>query len=87
MSRLSEKVGSGEFREQTPEGTVIELRGLIAGLDAEGATFACDHANNYLPVFGRLNAEKGRMLDIIDSFLALPERQRIAHYESVPSVI
>ncbi len=87
MSRLSEKVGSGEFREQTPEGTVIELRRLIAGLDAEGVTFACDHANNYLPVFGRLIAEKGRMLDIIDSFLALPERQRIAHYESIPSVI
>lgn len=87
MSRLSEMVNSGEFREQTPEGTVIELRSLIAGLDAEGATFACDHANNYLQVFGRLNAEKDRMLGIIDSFLALPERQRTAHYESIPSVI
>jgi len=87
MSRLSEKLKSGEFQEQTPEETVLELRELLAGLDAEGTTFACDHANNYLQVFGRLNAEKDRMLEIIDSFLALPERQRAAHYASVPSVI
>ena len=87
LSRLSEKLKTGEFQEQTPEGTVLELKHLLAGLDAEGTTFACDHANNYLQVFGRLNAEKDRMLGIIDAFLALPEHLRIAHYESIPSVI
>ncbi len=87
VSRLSSKVLSGEFREQTPEGTVLELRDLIAGLDAEGTTFACDHANNYLQVFGKLNEDKERMLQFIDSFLSLPENQRAAHYDSVPSVI
>jgi radical SAM superfamily enzyme YgiQ (UPF0313 family) len=55
MSRLSRKMAAGEFREQTPEGTVIELRDLIDGLDAEGTTFTCDHANNYMQVHGRLN--------------------------------
>lgn len=87
MSKLFTKVQSGEFREQTPEGTVLELRDLMAGLDAEGTTFACDHANNYLQVFGKLNEDKGKMLEFINSFLALPEAQRIAHYKSVPSVI
>ncbi|MFY9398064.1 MAG: radical SAM protein [Desulfomonilia bacterium] len=87
LSRLSEHIRRGEFHEQTPEGTVLELRALLAGLDAEGSTFVCDHANNYLQVFGRLNAEKDRMLQEIDSFLALPEHQRIAHYRSIPSVI
>lgn len=87
MSKLSEKVRSGEFREQTPEGTVIELRDLIAGLDAEGTTFACDHANNYLQIFGTLNEDKEKMLAGINTFLALPERQKLAHYNSVPSVI
>ncbi len=87
LSRLSGKLASGEFKEQTPEGTVIELRDLIAGLDAEGTTFACDHANNYLQVFGRLNQDKQKMLGIINSFLALPEQQRLAHYRSIPSVI
>jgi hypothetical protein len=87
LSKLSAKIASGEFREQTPEGTVHELRNVIAALDAEGATFTCDHANNYLPIHGLLNRDKQTMLDVIDSFLALPEDQRIAHYRSVPSVI
>lgn len=87
LSRLSGKIAAGEFKEQTPEGTVHELRNLVAALDAEGATFTCDHANNYLPVHGELNRDKQAMLDAIDSFLALPEAQRTAHYASIPSVI
>jgi radical SAM superfamily enzyme YgiQ (UPF0313 family) len=87
LSRLSEKIAAGEFREQTPEGTVHELRNLIAALDAEGTTFTCDHANNYLPIHGLLNKDKEAMLDVIDSFLALSGDQRAAHYRSVPSVI
>ncbi|MRR14792.1 radical SAM protein, partial [archaeon] len=39
MSQLSRKMAAHEFREQTAEGTVIELRDLIASLDAEGTTF------------------------------------------------
>ncbi|HOI07795.1 MAG TPA: radical SAM protein [Deltaproteobacteria bacterium] len=87
LSRLSGMVTAGEFREQTPEGTVHELRHLVAALDAEGTTFTCDHANNYLPVHGVLNRDKAAMLDMIDSFLALPEDRRLAHYRSIPSVI
>ncbi len=87
MSRLMAKLRSGEFREQTPEGTVLELRALIDHLDAEGTTFTTDHANNYLQVHGTLNAEKTAMLGMIDSFLALPEHRRVEHYNSTPSVI
>jgi radical SAM superfamily enzyme YgiQ (UPF0313 family) len=87
MSKLMEKVRSGEFREQTPEGTVIELRMLLENIDAEGTTFTCDHANNFLPVHGTLNADKVQLLDLIDNFLSLPEEKRAAHYKSIPSVI
>jgi len=86
-SKLMEKVQAGAFTEQSPEGTVIELRLLLENIDADGSTFTCDHANNFLPVHGTLNAEKAKMLSLIDSFLALPHHQRIAHYNSVPSVI
>ena len=86
-SRLMELINAGRFRPQTPEGTVNELRDLVSGLDAEGSTFTCDHANNYLPVHGRLNGQKQEMLDVIDSFLRLPDEQRVAHYNSIPSVI
>jgi radical SAM superfamily enzyme YgiQ (UPF0313 family) len=87
MSRLMEKIRSGEFTEQTPEGTVMELRGLVDGLEPSSTVLACDHANNYIQVFGRLDEHKDEMLRIIDTFLALPEEKRQKHYRSIPSVI
>jgi radical SAM superfamily enzyme YgiQ (UPF0313 family) len=87
LSKLFQKISEGSFREQTPEGTVHELRNLIASLDAEGTTFTCDHANNYLPLHGLLNRDREPMLEVIDQFLALPGDQRAAHYKSIPSVI
>mgnify|MGYP000857294067 CR=1 FL=1 len=86
-SRLGEKIASGEFIPQTPEGTVIELRDILKGLDAHGTTFTCDHANNYIQVHGRLNDQKHKMLDLIERFLALPDETRQRHYDSMPSVI
>ena len=86
-SRLGEKIASGEFVPQTPEGTVIELRDILKGLDAPGTTFTCDHANNYIQVHGRLNDQKHEMLDLIERFLALPDEIRQNHYASMPSMI
>ncbi|MEN6474514.1 MAG: radical SAM protein, partial [Syntrophaceae bacterium] len=86
-SRLGEKIASGEFIPQTPEGTVIELRDILRGLDAPGTTFTCDHANNYIQVHGALNDQKQAMLVLIERFLALPDEIRQDHYASMPSVI
>jgi radical SAM superfamily enzyme YgiQ (UPF0313 family) len=87
MSRLMEKIKAGEFMEQTPEGTVIELRDLIEALEPCPTVLACDHANNYVQVFGRLDSDKEQMLKTVNAFLALPEEQRLVHYRSIPSVI
>ena len=87
MSRLMEKINAEEFREQTPEGTVIELRDLVKALDPSPTVLACDHANNYIQVFGRLDEDKQEMLRLINTFLALPVQQRQNHYRSIPSVI
>jgi radical SAM superfamily enzyme YgiQ (UPF0313 family) len=87
MSKLMEKIHAGEFIEQTAEGTVIELRDLIAALDPTPAVLACDHSNNYIQVFGRLDENREEMLRLINTFLALPEKQRQEHYRSIPSVI
>jgi len=48
---------------------------------------ACDHANNYIQVFGRLDSDHDKMLKAVNAFLALPEDQRMEHYRSIPSVI
>ena len=87
MSRLMEKIRTGEFTEQTAEGTVLELRALIAGLEPSPLFFTCDHANNYIQVHGRIDEHRDDMLRLIDTFLALPEDQRQEHYRSIPSVI
>jgi radical SAM superfamily enzyme YgiQ (UPF0313 family) len=87
MSKLMEKVRSGEFSQQIPEGTILELRLLLDNIDAQGTTFTCDHANNFLPIHGTLNAGKAEMLGMIDKFLALPQQRRMEHYNSIPSVI
>jgi radical SAM superfamily enzyme YgiQ (UPF0313 family) len=87
MSKLMEKIRMGEFTEQTAEGTVVELRDLITGLEPSPMFFTCDHANNYIQVHGRMDEHKDDMLRLINTFLALPEGQRQEHYHSIPSVI
>lgn len=87
MSRLMGAIRDGSFTEQTAEGTVLELRALIAGLEPSPMFFTCDHANNYIQVHGRMDEHRDDMLRAIDAFLALPGPQRLEHYRSVPSVI
>jgi radical SAM superfamily enzyme YgiQ (UPF0313 family) len=86
-SRLNGLIGAGKFIEQTPEGTVIELREILSGLTCRGTHFTCDHANNYIQVHGELMKDKADMLGVIDDFLKLPESERNRHYASMPSVI
>ena len=85
---LFEEIRSGEFKPQTPEGTVLELRLLLEKLNDNLATFiACDHENNYVHVSGSVSKDKDDMLAAIDAFLALPESDREAHYNAVGSRI
>jgi hypothetical protein len=85
---LFEEIRSGEFKPQTPEGTVLELRLLLEKLGNNLSTFvACDHQNNYVHVSGFVSKDKGDMLATIDTFLALPESDREAHYNAVGSRI
>lgn len=87
MSRLAAEVFAGRFKEQSPEGTLRELRLLIELISVDGPLLTCDHANNYLPLQGRLLEDRQSMLEAIDRFLDLPEEIRESHYESVGSVI
>lgn len=87
LSELGRRVQAGEFHEQTPEGTVKELRLLIDQISVDGPHLTCDHANNYLPLHGRFLQDKQALLEAADRFLAQPEETRERHYRSVGSVI
>ncbi|MBN1578721.1 MAG: radical SAM protein [Chitinispirillaceae bacterium] len=80
-------IQSGTFAQQTPEGTVLELRRLIEKISGMTSRLVCDHANNYLTVEGDFPGDKERMLAEIDAFLALPKEEREQHYRKVGSRI
>jgi len=85
---LFEEIRAGTFTPQTPEGTVLELKLLLEKLDDHLAVFlACDHQNNYVRVSGSIKDDKDDMLETVNEFLALPEKDREAHYRAVGSHI
>lgn len=84
---LTADIQSGAFIQQTPEGTVLELRRLIERCGTVHSHLVCDHANNYLTVEGDFPADRTRMLGEIDVFLSLPVEVRKRHYREVGSRI
>ena len=87
MSRLAAEVFAGRFEEQTPEGTVVELRMLVDLVTVDGPYITCDHSNNYLTVHGRFLKDKEAMVAEIDRFLNMSETTRKRHYDAVGSGI
>jgi hypothetical protein len=84
---LTADITAGTFLQQTPEGTVLELRRLIETAGKVTSHLVCDHANNYLTVEGDFPADRSRMLEEIDAFLALSPEARERHYREVGSRI
>ena len=74
---LYRKIEEGEFALQNDDEVVSEERLLIESLNGIGSTFASDHILNLLEeVEGKLPEEKGKMLAVIDRYLALPQRRK-----------
>lgn len=63
---LFEQVERGELVLPTPEESLEELRTLIEHLDLSGSVFRSNHASNWLPLGGRLPADKRRLLEAVD---------------------
>jgi len=74
---LHEKVEKGEFVLSSDGEIVVEERLLITNLEGITSTFVSDHILNLLEeVEGKLPEEKGKMLDLIDRYLALPAEEK-----------
>ena len=74
---LQEKVEKGEFVLMNDDEIVVEERLLIENLDGIDSTFVSDHILNLLEeVEGKLPEEKGKMLGLIDRYLALPAEEK-----------
>jgi coproporphyrinogen III oxidase-like Fe-S oxidoreductase len=65
-------IGPG-FRELTIAETLEEVRAMLAHIECDGATFRANHASNWLALKGRLQADRGRLLEFIDGVLEDPD--------------
>ncbi len=74
---IAERVRRGEFIVPGPPAMLRELRELIASIEVTDSLFRSNHASNYLPVGGRLPADKSRMLAALDAVLSEPARTRL----------
>ncbi|MBE0585099.1 MAG: radical SAM protein [Desulfofustis sp.] len=80
-TELGRKVKEGSTSIPPAEIIIHELRELIGNITIDRVQFMANHASNYLPLAGRLQRDKKKMLDAIDAAAAgatalVPESQR-----------
>ena len=66
---LYEWVQNGELTLLSPVELAQETRVILEHIDSEGSVFRSNHASNYLPLAGTLNADRQMLLDRIDAAL------------------
>jgi len=62
-----DEVARGDVVLPSPEETLEELRVLVDRMRLTGTVFRSNHASNYLPLGGRLPADRERLLAAIDA--------------------
>jgi hypothetical protein len=71
-------VAKGEFVRPSDDQIVAEIRLFLETLDGIRSTVVSDHILNLLEeVQGKLPEEKGKMLKVIDRYLAWPPEERL----------
>jgi radical SAM superfamily enzyme YgiQ (UPF0313 family) len=73
-TRMTKRVARGEIVLPDSLGMIRELREIVANIDVTDALFRSNHASNYLPVGGRLPADKAAMLAALDAVLVASDR-------------
>ncbi len=75
---LFEDLKAGKFKPLTDDEIVKEIRLFIENLEGIESTITSDHIINLLEdVQGKLPEDKGYMLRVIDSYLSLPDEERL----------
>ena len=75
-SPLYQDVKAGKFQLITPEESLLEVRGLVAGLDVPRLHFTSNHASNYLALNGTLPDQQEEFLALVDDTLSGKGRMR-----------
>lgn len=77
---LYQDVQSGEFEKPSDDEVAAEIRLFIETLDGIHSYLASDHIMNLIEtVEGRLPEDKPKMLALLDSYLEMPDRDRLMY--------
>ena len=68
-TELYDEARRGNFEALSPQELLQETYGMISGLELRATVFRSDHASNFLPLEGRLPADKDRLLTMLNSAL------------------
>ncbi len=74
---LAEAVAKGEFMEASEEQVVREIRILVENIKTD-MVIVSDSASNLLDVSGRLPEDRAKMLKVIDEYLVLSPKGKLA---------
>jgi radical SAM superfamily enzyme YgiQ (UPF0313 family) len=76
-TRISEMVQNREFEPMDPWEILKELRLLIEGLELSHCVFRTNHASNYLPIGGTLNADKKSILRTLNDVIGSDDTSKL----------
>lgn len=74
---LAEAIAKGEFEEASEEQVVQEIRILVENIKTD-TVIVSDSASNLLDVSGSLPADRNKMLKVIDEYLSLSPKGKLA---------
>jgi radical SAM superfamily enzyme YgiQ (UPF0313 family) len=76
-TRISEMVQNREFEPMDPWDILKELKVLIEGLELSNCIFRTNHASNYLPIRGTLNADKDAILRVLNDTIGSEDKDKL----------
>ncbi len=76
-TKISEMIQNKEFEPMDPWDILIELKILIEGLELTNCVFRTNHASNYLPIRGTLNADKESILKVLSDTISMGDSSKL----------
>jgi radical SAM superfamily enzyme YgiQ (UPF0313 family) len=76
-TRINEMVQNKEFVPMSPMELLKELKVLVEGLELTNCVFRTNHASNYLPIGGTLNADKAAILRVLSDTISSDDTSKL----------
>ncbi|MFX1560764.1 MAG: radical SAM protein [Promethearchaeota archaeon] len=76
-TEINKMIQNREFEPMNPWDILKELQILIEGLELTNCVFRTNHASNYLPIRGTLNADKEAILKVLSDTIGSDDKSKL----------